>query len=111
MIYCFDLDDTICFPNHNETNSFKKYGEALPNTPVIEKLRELSKTNTITIFTARRMLTHKGDVNRIIEDIGDITETWLDKYDVPYDNIIYGKPYADYYIDDKAVNLNHLKEI
>ena len=37
-IYCIDLDDTICFPNHEFTDSFKKYGEAKPNIPIIEKV-------------------------------------------------------------------------
>jgi hypothetical protein len=27
---------------------------------------------------------------------------WLEKYDIPYDEIFFGKPNADIYIDDKA---------
>ena len=36
--------------------------------------------------------------------IGKITFDTLDKYDIPYDEIYFGKPYADYYIDDLAIN-------
>jgi capsule biosynthesis phosphatase len=57
----------------------------------------------IEIFTARRMLTHKSNVQSIEEDVGDITRQWLDKYEVPYDRLMFGKPYAQYYVDDKAM--------
>ena len=49
------------------------------------------------------MLTHDGDINKIINDVGKITTDWLDKYEVPYDEIVWGKPYGVYYIDDKAM--------
>jgi capsule biosynthesis phosphatase len=98
-----DLDDTLCFPNHSEKPSELKYGEAAPNWPMIEHIRSLhSAGNHITIWTARRMLTHIGDVERVIADIGQLTRDWLAKYAVPYDEIIFGKPYYDLIIDDKA---------
>lgn len=33
-----------------------------------------------------------------------LTEDWLKKHDVPYDELILGKPQANTYYDDKAVN-------
>ena len=62
----------------------------------------------IIIFTARRMLTHKGDVRRVIEDVGQITEDWLRLHNVPFDDLIFGKPYYDFIIDDKAINPEQL---
>ena len=104
MIYCFDLDDTICYPNHNETDTFEKYGKALPNHKMIAVINELHETNKIIIHTARRMLTHSGNLDMIMKDVGKITEDWLEENGVKYDEIIFGKPYADFYIDDKAIN-------
>ena len=112
MIYCFDLDDTICFPNHEAKDTFEKYGKALPCLEIIEYIRYIktvSVGNTILIYTARRMVTHNGDIEKIKEDVQEITENWLKEHEVPYDSLIFGKPYADVYIDDKALNVDELK--
>ena len=61
----------------------------------------------ITISSARRMLTHDGDVEKILADIGIITTSWLSRHGVPYNQIHFGKPYAStYYVDDKAMTLD-----
>jgi capsule biosynthesis phosphatase len=101
----FDLDDTICFPNHSETDTYEKYGRAAPNVPVIEGMQKLSDAGySITILSSRRMVTHDGNLVKIIQDVAEITEVWLTKHKVPYDEIKYGKPYSStYYVDDKAM--------
>lgn len=99
-----DLDDTIFIPNHDEKDTYRKYGLAQPIPEMIEALTKAKKLEyKIVISTARRMLTHRGDINKVIEDVGDITTTWLNEHKVPYDEIQYGKPYGVYYIDDKAM--------
>ena len=107
MIYVFDLDDTICFPNHKVIDTYSKYSLAKPNDKVINKIRWLkAEGHTIIIHSARRMLTHKGNLTAIELDVGNVTRQWLTEHAVPYDELIFGTPYADFYIDDKAVNLN-----
>ena len=105
---CFDLDDTICFPNHGVSDSYEKYGLAEPNHQVIQSMWDLKDHGFyIVILSARRMVTHDGDMVKILDDIGKITIDWLGKYDVPYDELIFGKPYVTtYYVDDKGMNLN-----
>ena len=106
-IYCFDLDDTICTPHHSATNSHEKYGNAAPVTKVITKVNSIYDVgHEVIIFTARRMLTHHGNLEEIEEDVGDITRNWLFKHGVYYHKLIFGKPYADFYVDDKAMNLD-----
>lgn len=101
-----DLDGTICFPNLDHKESSERYGKAKPNYDVIFKMRHLSDDGwKFIILTARRMVTHSGDVDKIIDDVGKITEDWLEKYKVPYEYIQWGKPYAAYYVDDKALTL------
>lgn len=103
---CFDLDDTICFPNHEESSAIYKYAWATPNWPVIQRMQEIDKAGIhIIIYTARRMLTHKGNVELIRLEVEQLTVNWLKRHKVPYDELIFGKPYADVYIDDKALNL------
>lgn len=104
MIYVVDLDDTICFPNKEFDDVNLKYAQAIPNIPMIAKLKELhSEGHTIIIHTARRMLTHNGNVAKAVMEIGELTERWLQNHGVPYAYIQYGKPYGDFYIDDKAI--------
>ena len=102
-----DIDDTICHTNHNYQDAKQKYGNALPNNKIINGMRILKRQGFhIILLTARRMLTHNGDIEKIIEDVGKITTDWLERYDVPYDELIWGKPYSGtYYVDDKAMNL------
>jgi len=98
---CFDLDNTlVSFPTiRNDYTSVK------PIQKNIDFLKYLKRFgNTIIIYTARRMKTHNGNIGKINADIGKITFETLDKFDIPYDEIYFGKPYADFYIDDLAIN-------
>ena len=106
-IYCFDLDNTICAPHHAATNSVEKYSNASPIAKVISKINMVyDDGHEIIIFTARRMLTHQGNLAKIEADVGDITRKWLAEHNVRYHKLIFGKPYADLYIDDKAMTLD-----
>jgi len=100
---CFDLDNTLV--THPTIPG--DYTSVLPIQRNIDYLKLLKHLgHTIIIYTARRFLTHKGNVGAIVADIGKITFDTLDKFDIPYDEIFFGKPYAQYYIDDLAVNAN-----
>ena len=83
------------------------YATVRPIIKNIDYLRFLKKIgHTIIIYTARRMKTHSGNVGKVMKDIATITLNTLEKFDIPYDEIDFGKPYADFYIDDLAVNSN-----
>jgi capsule biosynthesis phosphatase len=100
---CFDLDNTLV--THPITH--KDYTSVLPIQRNIDYLKLLHRLgHTIIIYTARRFKTHNGNIGAIVADIGKITFDTLDKFDIPYDEIFFGKPYAQYYIDDLAVNAN-----
>lgn len=108
-----DLDDTICFPDHSKTDSWMKYMHAKPNYKVIRKMQDLHDNGIkIIIHSARRMLTHKGDIEKIEKDVGEITKMWLALFHVPYDELIFGKPYASmWYVDDKAMSIDDFLKI
>ena len=65
----------------------------------------------LIIHTGRHMRTCNGDVTKVIEKIGKITEEWLEKWNVPYDELVFGKPYADIYIDDLGVEFSTSKKL
>ena len=99
--FCFDLDNTlVTFPRVPGD-----YTTCEPIQYMVEFLRYLKGfDHTIIIYTARRMATHKGNASAALADIGKITFDTLDKYSIPYDEIVFGKPQADVYFDDLAVS-------
>ena len=106
-----DLDGTLTI-DEPETS----YESKLPNIPLVKKLRDFSEIGyQITIFTARNMRTYGGDLDMITSNTLPTIEKWLDQYNVPYDELIIGKPWCEdgFYIDDKAIRPDefiHLSE-
>lgn len=101
MRVCFDLDNTlVTYPT-----IAKDYSSVKPIHRMIDLARKLhSDGHTIIIYTARRMGTHNGNVGAAIKDIGAQTFKTLEEFQIPYDELIFGKPIADMYIDDRALN-------
>lgn len=104
-----DLDGTLTQANTSD------YRNVLPREDVIQKLREYkSQGFDITISTARNMRTYEGNVGKInIHTLPIITE-WLDKHNVPYDEILVGKPWCGhdgFYIDDRAVRPSEFADL
>lgn len=101
--FCFDLDNTLVTKPRVEGD----YTTCEPIERNINFLKHLkSLGHYIIVYTARRMRTHQGNVNAVIRDIGQITLEQLAKFGIVYDEIQFGKPWADFYIDDLAVNCN-----
>jgi hypothetical protein len=89
--YCFDIDGTLC------TNTDGDYEAAQPFTSRIEHVNALfTAGHTISLFTAR------GSTTGI--DWRIVTENQLATWGVRYHTLIMGKPYADLFIDDKAIH-------
>jgi len=111
MIFCFDLDGTICYTK----KSHETYEDVLPIEGMPDLLRDLaSRNHTIIINTARHMLSCNNNVGKVIARQGFTLFKWLEKHNIPYDEVHFGKPYADFYIDDKAIkflNANDLKAL
>ena len=93
MVYCFDLDNTLC-----ATPSSKKYSEAVPYWSVINHINSLyEKGHTIKIFTARGSGSGKN--------WHALTLQQLDQWGVKYNELIdKGKPSYALLVDDKAAN-------
>jgi len=98
--FCFDLDNTLV--SYPEVPG--DYTTVKPIKENIELVNKLKNKNKIIIYTARRMKTFNGNVSEVIKNIGDITKNTLIQFNIQYDELIFGKPYADYYIDDLAIN-------
>ncbi len=92
MIYCFDIDGTICDTDGNN------YPASVPFEDVIDKIKDLySEGHTIKMFTARGSVSGK--------DWTEFTEQQLKEWGVPYHELIMNKkPHYDILIDDKAIS-------
>lgn len=91
MVYCFDLDDTLC------TTTQGDYENSKPKHTCIKEVNKLyADGHEIIIDTAR------GSVTGI--DWFPLTEKQLKLWGVNYHTLYVGKkPAADVYIDDKAI--------
>ena len=95
-----DLDGTICPIKRSDQN----YSDLQPLPGAVERLRQLRAAgHYIIIVTARNMATCESNLGRVLKNVGKVTLDWLEKYGVEYDEIYFGKPNAEIYIDDRAV--------
>ena len=90
MIYCVDIDGTIC------RTLGADYAGSQPLTDRIERLNALFDAgHELVYFTAR------GTVTGI--DHTELTRSQLEQWGVKYTRLMLGKPAAEVYIDDKAM--------
>ena len=99
MRIVIDLDGTIC--------PIKKPGESYadlePFPEAAARIRVLRAAgHYIIIQTARNMATCDSNLGRVMKNVGKVTLDWLDRHGIEYDEIYFGKPNAEVYIDDRA---------
>jgi capsule biosynthesis phosphatase len=96
-----DLDDTLTIAGVSD------YADAPVREDVLAQLQcYRDKGFRITILTARNMRTHDGDIDKIKRLTLPVIIDWLDRNDVPYDDVVVGKPWCGndgFYVDDKAI--------
>lgn len=117
--FVFDIDGTLCPIKKKE----EKYENLVPYKNMVEKLRYYKEKGAkIVLFTSRNMNSYNGNIGVINKKTAKILLEWLDKWEIPYDEIIYGKPWPGhkgFYVDDRTVrpdeflncNLDELDEI
>lgn len=92
MIYCFDIDGTLC------TNTEGDYEAAEPFPHAIEQVNALAAAgHRIILCTAR------GSTTGI--DWRSLTERQMEEWGVVYHELHLGKPTADVYVDDKGMHV------
>lgn len=98
-----DLDGTICPVKGKE----EEYEDLLPYAEMLDKLHEYKAAGFyIILYTSRNMRTYGGNMGLITANTAKMTMAWLDRHNVPYDEIHFGKPWASrigFYVDDRAV--------
>ena len=101
--FIFDIDGTICPIKKKD----ERYEDLVPYKNMVDKLRYYKANGAkIVLFTSRNMNSYNGNIGIINKKTAKILLDWLDKWEIPYDEIIYGKPwpgYKGFYVDDRTI--------
>lgn len=98
MIYCIDIDETLCHSIEDD------YAHSEPCKEAITKVNKLfDDGHYIKLFTGR------GSWDET--DWTSFTKKQLEKWGIKYNELIMGKPHADVFIDDKALNARDWMEL
>lgn len=95
--FCFDIDGVIA--SLVEDNDYSKSKPIRENIFIINKLYAMG--HHIVLFTAR------GYTTKI--DWRSLTKQQLSSWEVKYHELLFDKPAASYYIDDRFISINKLK--
>ena len=98
---CFDLDHTLVTAP-TTPNDYSTCQPIAENVAVVRSL--FSQGHTIILHTERKMAAYGGNVGAATADCATATLSSLKKLSIPYHEIAFGKPHADFYVDDLAVS-------
>ncbi|MCR5420509.1 MAG: capsular biosynthesis protein [Lachnospiraceae bacterium] len=110
LTFIFDIDGTLCPIKNKE----ERYEDIVPYPEMVERIREYKDQGArIILYTSRNMNTYKGNIGLINANTAKVILEWLKKWDIPYDEIIYGKPWPGhngFYVDDRTVRPDEFLE-
>jgi len=108
MRIVIDLDGTIC-PIKQTGES---YATLVPFPGAREQIQALRKAgNYVIIQTARNMATCDSNMGKVMKNVGKITLDWLEEHQIEYDELFFGKPNGDIYIDDRAFRFQNWETV
>ena len=84
-----DLDHTLCISMSSD------YASATPISGAADAIRELRRAGWCIVIHTARHFNHWR-----------VTTAWLEQNGFEYDQIVFGKPPARYYIDDRAIGFS-----
>lgn len=101
--FVFDIDGTICPIKQKD----ERYEDLVPFPEIVEKIRMYKENGAkIILYTSRNMNSYNGNIGLINKHTATVLLEWLDKWDIPYDEIVYGKVWPGhkgFYVDDRTV--------
>ncbi len=99
MRICLDIDGTLCEVRAHGDD----YADVRPLPQAAERIRSLRAAGHYVILaTARHMQTCNSNVGMVVARQAQTLIAWLNRHGIEYDELWFGKPHADLYVDDKA---------
>ena len=104
-----DLDNTISITVKGN------YQEAIPVPGMVNKIKEYKESGfEIIIYSSRNMRTYEGNIGKINIHTLPVIIEWLNKFNIPFDEIHIGKPWCGengFYVDDRAIRPDEFKKL
>ena len=101
--FVFDIDGTICPIKKKE----EKYEDLVPYKNIVEKIKYYKNNGAkIVLYTSRNMNSYNGNIGLINKHTASVLTKWLEKWEIPYDEIVYGKVWPGhkgFYVDDRTI--------
>ena len=98
-----DIDGTLCPIKKKD----EKYEDLIPYESMVKKINDYHEQGVrIILFSSRNMNSYGGNIGLINKHTAKILSEWLCKWDIPYDEIIFGKPWPGhkgFYVDDRTI--------
>lgn len=99
--FVFDIDGTIC-PLKKKG---EKYEDLVPFPEIVKKISYYKEKGAkIVLYTSRNMNSYNGNIGLINKYTASTLLQWLEKWNIPFDEIVYGKVWPGhkgFYIDDR----------
>lgn len=103
ITYIMDVDGTICPIKGKD----ERYEDLVPYPEVVEKMRKCKAEGAkFILFSSRNMNSYNGNIGLINTHTAPILLAWLKKWEIPYDEIVFGKPWPGkkgFYVDDRTI--------
>ena len=94
--FCFALDNVLVTPP-------QRLGDLSSVQPIeknVQLVRDLHESGHHIIITTSRMMQEKGgNIGAVVAACGPETMRMLEQFNIPYDEIHFGKPFAHVYVD------------
>ena len=101
--FVFDIDGTLCPIKGKD----EKYEDLVPYPEMLDKLKEYKNSGArIILYTSRNMNSYNGNMGLINKYTAATLNKWLEKWQIPYDEIVFGKVWPGhkgFYVDDRTV--------
>lgn len=110
-VIVIDVDGTLTIDRVKE----ETYSDVAVKKEILNRLVQLkSEGYWIILSTSRNMRTYDGNIGQIIKHTAPVLIEWLERHNVPYDELHFGKPWCGeggVYVDDRAIRPREFAEL
>jgi capsule biosynthesis phosphatase len=100
---CVDVDGVVS----NDEDPNLHYNDRPPYPVAVEAVRRLKREGFEILFQTARGMGRYGNDQRRAEAEGRLDLIrWLDKHEIPYDGVFFGKVHAGVFVDDKGFRVD-----